>query len=99
VEYCVWGWDNLPRTLLMYYTNFVSSPEGYFQTVLCNAPRFVSTVANHDLHHIQWDTPEKMHSYLKLVLWIRSIFSEQQRRRSQKSCILTMVTIQDAVLQ
>ncbi|KAC9170980.1 hypothetical protein E3N88_46266 [Mikania micrantha] len=27
VEYCIWGWDNLPRTLLMYYTNFVSSPE------------------------------------------------------------------------
>ncbi|EOY13015.1 PREDICTED: beta-glucuronosyltransferase GlcAT14A isoform X2 [Theobroma cacao] len=27
VEFCVWGWDNLPRTLLMYYTNFVSSPE------------------------------------------------------------------------
>ncbi|KAK3163381.1 hypothetical protein QOZ80_1AG0002880 [Eleusine coracana subsp. coracana] len=53
VEYCVWGWDNLPRTLLMYYANFVSSPEGYFQTVLCNAPRFVHTVANHDLHHIQ----------------------------------------------
>ncbi|GJN38029.1 hypothetical protein PR202_gb27037 [Eleusine coracana subsp. coracana] len=24
VEYCVWGWDNLPRTLLMYYANFVS---------------------------------------------------------------------------
>ncbi|TVU22758.1 hypothetical protein EJB05_32476, partial [Eragrostis curvula] len=63
VEYCVWGWDNLPRTLLMYYANFVSSPEGYFQTVLCNAPRFVSTVANHDLHHIQWDVPPRQHPH------------------------------------
>ncbi|KAI9116166.1 hypothetical protein K1719_013096 [Acacia pycnantha] len=25
LEFCVWGWDNLPRTLLMYYTNFMSS--------------------------------------------------------------------------
>ncbi|GFS34649.1 core-2/I-branching beta-1,6-N-acetylglucosaminyltransferase family protein [Actinidia rufa] len=24
VEYVVWGWDNFPRVLLMYYTNFVS---------------------------------------------------------------------------
>ncbi|XP_062216354.1 beta-glucuronosyltransferase GlcAT14B-like [Phragmites australis] len=63
VEYCVWGWDNLPRTLLMYYANFVSSPEGYFQTVLCNAPRFVPTVANHDLHHIQWDVPPRQHPH------------------------------------
>ncbi|KAM0017331.1 putative glycosyl transferase, family 14, beta-glucuronosyltransferase GlcAT14A/B/C [Helianthus debilis subsp. tardiflorus] len=54
VEYCIWGWDNLPRTLLMYYTNFVSSPEGYFQTVICNAPEFVPTVVNHDMHFISW---------------------------------------------
>lgn len=63
VEYTVWGWDNLPRTLLMYYANFVSSPEGYFQTLLCNAPRFVPTVANHDLHHIQWDVPPRQHPH------------------------------------
>ncbi|KAF7035711.1 hypothetical protein CFC21_046529 [Triticum aestivum] len=62
-EYVVWGWDNLPRTMLMYYANFVSSPEGYFQTVLCNAPRFVPTVANHDLHHIQWDVPPRQHPH------------------------------------
>ncbi|KAH6786466.1 Core-2/I-branching beta-1 [Perilla frutescens var. hirtella] len=61
VEYCIWGWDNLPRTLLMYYTNFVSSPEGYFQTVLCNAPQFVPTVVNHDMHYIPWDSPPKQH--------------------------------------
>ncbi|OEL19601.1 Beta-glucuronosyltransferase GlcAT14B [Dichanthelium oligosanthes] len=63
VEYTVWGWDNLPRTLLMYYANFVSSPEGYFQTLICNAPRFVPTVANHDLHHIQWDVPPRQHPH------------------------------------
>lgn len=63
VEYCVWGWDNLPRTLLMYYTNFVSSPEGYFQTVVCNAPEFASTVINHDMHYISWDRPPKQHPH------------------------------------
>ncbi|KAI3457454.1 hypothetical protein Pfo_014117 [Paulownia fortunei] len=31
VEYCIWGWDNLPRTLLMYYSNFVSSPKAIFR--------------------------------------------------------------------
>ncbi|XP_021287482.1 beta-glucuronosyltransferase GlcAT14A isoform X2 [Herrania umbratica] len=63
VEFCVWGWDNLPRTLLMYYTNFVSSPEGYFQTVICNVPEFTNTVVNHDLHYISWDTPPKQHPH------------------------------------
>ncbi|RWW89804.1 hypothetical protein BHE74_00001163 [Ensete ventricosum] len=62
-EFCVWGWDNLPRILLMYYTNFISSPEGYFQTVICNAPEFSVTVANHDLHYISWDVPPKQHPH------------------------------------
>lgn len=60
-EYCVVGWDNLPRTLLLYYTNFVSSPEGYFQTVICNSEDYKNTTINHDLHYISWDTPPKQH--------------------------------------
>lgn len=63
VEYCIWGWDNLPRTLLMYYANFVSSPEGYFQTVICNAPEYAKTTVNHDLHFISWDNPPKQHPH------------------------------------
>lgn len=61
VEYLIWGWDNLPRTLLMYYANFVSSPEGYFHTVICNVPEFAQTVINHDLHYISWDNPPGQH--------------------------------------
>ncbi|CAH9071442.1 unnamed protein product [Cuscuta epithymum] len=61
LEYCIWGWDNLPRTLLMYYTNFVSSPEGYFHTVICNADEFRNTAIGHDLHYIAWDNPPKQH--------------------------------------
>ncbi|XP_043702499.1 beta-glucuronosyltransferase GlcAT14B-like [Telopea speciosissima] len=67
VEYCIWGWDNLPRTLLMYYTNFVSSPEGYFHTVICNVPEYAQTVVNHDLHYISWDMPPKQHPHTLTV--------------------------------
>ncbi|KAI5389823.1 hypothetical protein KIW84_075217 [Lathyrus oleraceus] len=61
VEYCIWGWDNFPRTMLMYYTNFVSSPEGYFHTVICNTEKFRHTAISHDLHYIAWDSPPKQH--------------------------------------
>ncbi|KAJ6826992.1 beta-glucuronosyltransferase GlcAT14B-like [Iris pallida] len=61
LEYCIWGWENLPRTLLMYYANFVSSPEGYFHTVVCNADDFRNTTVSHDLHYIAWDRPPKQH--------------------------------------
>lgn len=60
-EYCIAGWDNLPRTLLLYYSNFVSSPEGYFQTVICNSEGYRNTTVNHDLHYITWDSPPKQH--------------------------------------
>ncbi|GAB2215836.1 hypothetical protein Droror1_Dr00020239 [Drosera rotundifolia] len=63
VEYMIWGWDNLPRTMLMYYTNFVSSPEGYFHTVICNTPEFNETAVNHDMHYISWDTPPQQHPH------------------------------------
>lgn len=61
VEYLIWGWDNLPRTMLMYYTNFLSSPEGYFHTVICNVPEYAKTAVNHDLHYIAWDKPPRQH--------------------------------------
>lgn len=67
IDYCIWGWDNLPRTVLMYYANFISSPEGYFHTVICNAEEFRNTTVNSDLHYISWDNPPKQHPhYLSL---------------------------------
>ncbi|XP_020092704.1 beta-glucuronosyltransferase GlcAT14B-like [Ananas comosus] len=63
IDYCIWGWDNLPRTVLMYYANFISSPEGYFHTVVCNAREFKNTTVNHDLHFISWDNPPKQHPH------------------------------------
>lgn len=63
IDYCIWGWDNLPRTILMYYSNFISSPEGYFHTVICNAEEFRNTSVNSDLHFIAWDNPPKQHPH------------------------------------
>ena len=60
-EYVTMGWDNLPRTLLLYHANIISSPEFYFQTVACNSRRFRNATVNHDLHYIRWDTPPKQH--------------------------------------
>ncbi|XP_037494305.1 beta-glucuronosyltransferase GlcAT14B [Jatropha curcas] len=67
MEYCLWGWDNLPRIVLMYYSNFLSSPEGYFHTVICNAEEFKNTTVNHDLHFISWDNPPKQHPHFLTV--------------------------------
>ncbi|XP_009614444.1 beta-glucuronosyltransferase GlcAT14B [Nicotiana tomentosiformis] len=63
IDFCIWGWDNLPRTVLMYYANFISSPEGYFHTVVCNAQEFRNTTVNSDLHFISWDNPPKQHPH------------------------------------
>ncbi|XP_022157670.1 beta-glucuronosyltransferase GlcAT14B-like [Momordica charantia] len=63
IDYCIWGWENLPRIVLMYYANFISSPEGYFHTVICNAQQFKNTTVNSDLHFISWDNPPKQHPH------------------------------------
>lgn len=77
VEYLIWGWDNLPRTVLMYYANFISSPEGYFHTVACNADEFRNTTVNSDLHFISWDNPPMQHPhYLTLDDWDRMVASD-----------------------
>ncbi|TVU45608.1 hypothetical protein EJB05_05099, partial [Eragrostis curvula] len=77
VEYLIWGWDNLPRTVLMYYANFISSPEGYFHTVACNAEDFKNTTVNSDLHFIFWDNPPLQHPhYLTLADWDKMLGSD-----------------------
>lgn len=61
LDFCISGWDNLPRTLLMYYTNFLSSSEGYFHTVMCNSKDFQNTSINDDLRFIVWDNPPRLY--------------------------------------
>ncbi|WCJ24185.1 Core-2/I-branching beta-1 6-N-acetylglucosaminyltransferase family protein [Euphorbia peplus] len=59
IEHCILGTDNLPRTLLMYFTNTLSSLSNYFPTVLCNSHQFKNTVVNHNLQYIAFDKPFK----------------------------------------
>ncbi|CAL9756749.1 unnamed protein product [Musa acuminata subsp. burmannicoides] len=59
IEYCILGTDNLPRTLMMYYANTLSSHTNYFQTVLCNSPGFNRTIVNHHLHYMIWEASPK----------------------------------------
>ncbi|XP_059655420.1 beta-glucuronosyltransferase GlcAT14A [Cornus florida] len=60
LEFCVLGWDNLPRTLLMYSSNVILSQEVYFHSVICNSPEFKNTTVNSDLRYMIWDNPPKM---------------------------------------
>lgn len=55
VEYCILGTENLPRTLLMYLSNSLSSQSIYFPTVLCNS-QLNKTVVNHNLLYSAYDT-------------------------------------------
>lgn len=52
MEHCVEGWDNLPRKLLLYYTNVVSPLESYFHTLICNTPEFQNSTVNRNLRYI-----------------------------------------------
>nr|GEW52697.1 beta-glucuronosyltransferase GlcAT14A-like [Tanacetum cinerariifolium] len=60
LEYCIFAWDNLPRTLLMYVNNVALAQEFYYHTVICNSPEFKNTTINADLRYMVWDNPPKM---------------------------------------
>lgn len=55
VEFCILGTENLPRTLLMYLSNSLSSQSLYFPTVLCNSPHLNKTVVNHNLQYSAYE--------------------------------------------
>lgn len=56
MEYCVRGWDNLPRKLLMFFSNVAYPLESYFHTVLCNSHEFQNTTVDNNLMYSLWDT-------------------------------------------
>ncbi|KAK9126901.1 hypothetical protein Scep_015747 [Stephania cephalantha] len=57
VEFTILGLDNLPRTLLMYFSNTKSSHRGYFQTLACNTRKFSNSMINSNLRFVMWDNP------------------------------------------
>ncbi|XP_057514918.1 beta-glucuronosyltransferase GlcAT14A-like [Actinidia eriantha] len=73
MEYCVQGWDNLPRKLLMYFTNVAFPLKLYFHTVICNSPEFQNTTVDNNLWYVIWDAttgkPLKLNisDYYKMV--------------------------------
>ncbi|KAF5725753.1 secondary cell wall-related glycosyltransferase family 14 [Tripterygium wilfordii] len=94
VEYCILSYENLPRSLLLYYTNFVSSPEGYFQTVVCNSEDYKNTTVNHDLHYLSWDNPPRQHPrYLGPKDYRRMILSSRPfaRKFKEKNSVLDWI--------
>lgn len=48
VEHCVVAPDNLPRTLLMYFSNTLNPMQFYFQTVMANSVHFKNNTVNHN---------------------------------------------------
>ncbi|XVF47119.1 hypothetical protein PTKIN_Ptkin03bG0083500 [Pterospermum kingtungense] len=59
MEFCVQGWDNIPRKLLMYFTNVAYPLETYFHTVICSSPEFENTTLDTDLRYIIWRNPRQ----------------------------------------
>nr|XP_011467547.1 PREDICTED: xylosyltransferase 1-like [Fragaria vesca subsp. vesca] len=55
MEYCVQGWDNLPRELLMYLSNVVYPLDYYFHTIICNSPEFQNSLVDNDLSFTVWN--------------------------------------------
>lgn len=60
IEYCVKGWNNFPRKLLLYLSNVAFPLEAYFQTIICNSPEFENTTINHDLRYISQNEPHAL---------------------------------------
>ncbi|XP_031484694.1 beta-glucuronosyltransferase GlcAT14B-like [Nymphaea colorata] len=57
LEFSILGWDNFPRTLLLYFSNMKSSQNGYFHTLVCNSKPFRRTAVNSNLRFVAWDNP------------------------------------------
>lgn len=76
MEYCVQGWDNFPRKLLMYLSNVVYPLESYFHTVLCNSPEFQNTTVNNDLRYIVWDSTYEVPQILTMSHLDKMLASE-----------------------
>lgn len=75
MEYCVQGWDNFPRKLLMYFSNVAYPLESYFHTVLCNIAEFQNTTVDNDLRYIIWDTAKGAPDVLNMFHYDKMVAS------------------------
>ncbi|XP_074278795.1 beta-glucuronosyltransferase GlcAT14A-like [Silene latifolia] len=94
MEFCIIGWDNLPRTMLMYFNNAMFAQEWYFHSVICNSPEFSNTTINNNLRYMVWDSPPKMDvHYLGVSDYDQMIQSGAAfaRRFKKDDPVLTMI--------
>lgn len=63
IQFALLGWENFPRTLLLYFSNTRLSQKSYFQTLACNSA-FSRTVINSNLRYADCKFPcsESRHS-------------------------------------
>ncbi|XP_042476031.1 beta-glucuronosyltransferase GlcAT14A-like [Macadamia integrifolia] len=100
MDYCVHGWDNLPRKLLMYFTNVAYPLESYFHTVLCNSPEFQNTSANNDLRFIEWNNPSDMETnFLNLSHYKRMVLSGSVFARPFQEGNLVLQKVDEIILK
>ncbi|XP_078446549.1 beta-glucuronosyltransferase GlcAT14A-like [Wolffia australiana] len=52
VEFAILGWENLPRALLLYFTNTKNPTLGYFQSLAANSREFCDTLVGSDLRFV-----------------------------------------------
>ncbi|CAK9146087.1 unnamed protein product [Ilex paraguariensis] len=99
MEHCVNGWeDNLPRKLLMYFSNVAFPLESYFHTVLCNSPQFQNTTVNNDLRYINWDTTKGEPAVLSMSNYDEIVSSEAVFVRPFKEDDPVLQELDDKVL-
>ena len=55
-EYVTESTDGFPRRLFAFYANAPSSPEGYFQSLLCHS-EFQATLVNDCMRYVDWSLP------------------------------------------
>ncbi|XP_043712282.1 beta-glucuronosyltransferase GlcAT14A-like [Telopea speciosissima] len=100
MDYCIQGWDNLPRKLLMYFTNVAYPLESYFHTVLCNSPEFQNTSVNNDLRFIEWSNHSDMElNFLNLSHYERMVLSGSIFARPFQEGNLVLQKVDEIILQ
>ncbi|KAJ4963712.1 hypothetical protein NE237_023651 [Protea cynaroides] len=100
MDYCVYGWDNLPRKLLMYFTNVAYPLESYFHTVLCNSPEFQNTTVNNDLRFIEWYNPSDMErNFLNLSHYKKMVQSGSVFARPFQEGSLVLQKVDEIILK
>ncbi|VFQ81241.1 unnamed protein product [Cuscuta campestris] len=73
IEYAIQGWENLPRVLLLYFSNTRAPHKGYFQTLACNSKDFSSTLINSNMRSTVFDSTYQIDLTKSIVLDVNAM--------------------------